>query len=106
MCLAPYASLLTAHVCCFSSNAEHQYVYRTVVRDHTDCDLSMAPIEEVVTNVTVDEKDEQFGYASHDGDLSHPYASDDQFGYMSHNPSDESSKSRDDASLASHKQLT
>lgn len=67
----------------------------------------MAPIEEVVTNVTVDEKDDvkQFGYASHDGDLSNPFASDDQFGYVSHNPSDES-KSSDDASMPSKRQFT
>jgi hypothetical protein len=80
---------------CTSIRAEHQYIYRNVVRDNTsDSDLSMAPIEEVVTNVTADENDgpRKFGYVSHDGELSSRYASDDQFGYVSHNPTDERSR--------------
>jgi hypothetical protein len=57
--------------------------------------MSMAPIPEVVTNVTVDENDESklFGYASHE--LSNQFPSDDQFGYVSHNPSDESSSRKE-----------
>jgi hypothetical protein len=83
-----------------SSRAEHQYIYRNVVRDNTDSDLSMAPIEEVVTNATADENDgpQKFGYVSHDGELSSRYASDEQCGYVSPNPTDE--RSREDDAVA------